>query len=78
MPIVPSVFGSPKPTVGKASASDLSQNPIYKCSSIPESRAKTLCRKHPGRMLDLTETQVRARTEILGFGKIRNPSGVIH
>ena len=77
MPIMPSV-GSPKPIVGKASAGDLSQNPIYKCSSIPESRAKTLCRKHPGRMLDLTETQVRARTEILGFGNIRNPSGVIH
>ena len=58
MPVLPAAaVGCSKPIVPKA-GSDLSNNPIYKCSSIPESRAKTLCRKHPGRMLDLTETQL--------------------
>ena len=33
-------------------------NPIYQCSSIHESRAKTLCRKQPQRMLEMTETQL--------------------
>ena len=52
-----SLMPIPKPP---KSTNDLS-NPIYMCASVPESRAKTLCRKQPGRMLELTETQVSAR-----------------
>ncbi len=33
-------------------------HPIYQCSSIHENRAKTLCRKQPQRMLEMTETQM--------------------
>ena len=36
---------------------DLTQT-IYQCSSLHENRAKTLCRKHPQRMLELTEGQL--------------------
>eukprot|EP00095_Tigriopus_kingsejongensis_P008940 snap_masked-scaffold199_size265817-processed-gene-1.12 protein:Tk08940 transcript:snap_masked-scaffold199_size265817-processed-gene-1.12-mRNA-1 annotation:"1-phosphatidylinositol -bisphosphate phosphodiesterase epsilon-1-like" len=39
------------------SSFDLS-SPIYQCSSLHESRAKTLCRKHSQRMLEHSETQV--------------------
>lgn len=33
-------------------------SPIYQCSSLHESRAKTLCRKHSQRMLEHTENQL--------------------
>ena len=36
---------------------DVLTNPIYQCMSLPESRAKTLCRKQPQRMLEHTELQ---------------------
>ena len=35
-----------------------SWQPMYKCSSIHEARAKSIGRKHPGRILEHTETQV--------------------
>ncbi len=50
---IPSIASSSGFSVG----ADLT-NPIYQCSSIPESRAKTLCRKQPHRMLDMTESQL--------------------
>ena len=37
---------------------DVLTNPIYQCMSLPESRAKTLCRKQPQRMLEHTEAQL--------------------
>jgi phosphatidylinositol phospholipase C epsilon len=37
---------------------DVLTNPIYQCMSLPESRAKTLCRKQPQRMLEHTELQL--------------------
>ena len=69
--LMPAVAGSSKPMVSLAASGDLSNNPIYTCSSLPESRAKTLCRKHPGRMLDLTETQVMSTTYKCTFFNIR-------
>ena len=52
-PIVSLPLGAPAP-----GSYDILTNPIYQCMSLPESRAKTLCRKQPQRMLEHTETQL--------------------
>lgn len=56
-------LAAPSPAVSLPSGvsgpgpSDVLTNPIYQCMSLPESRAKTLCRKQPQRMLEHTELQ---------------------
>lgn len=57
-------LAAPTPTVSLPSGApapgtfDILTNPIYQCMSLPESRAKTLCRKQPQRMLEHTESQL--------------------
>jgi phosphatidylinositol phospholipase C epsilon len=54
------VAAPPPPPSGPTTASssfDLGSD-IYRCSSLPENRAKGLCRKHPQPMLEHTETQL--------------------
>ena len=55
---VPAPVAALPPGASAPGPYDVLTNPIYQCMSLPESRAKTLCRKQPQRMLEHTEAQL--------------------